>query len=324
MKVNIAVLYGGYSSEHDVSVLSGKYVSSIIDKDIFNVYNIHIQKNKWLVENYNVEIDKSDFSFVFDNQKIYFEAVVIAIHGTPGEDGKLQSYFDMLNISYTSSNALSSALTFSKFYCNNYLRSFGIRIANSILIRKNQNFDKQLTNFVKENNFPLFIKPNAGGSSFGTTKVKTEEQLKPAIKEALKHSDEVIIEQFIPGREFTCGVYQVDNKTKSLTPCEIKSKNDFFDYDSKYNSALNEEIIPAPLTPELFKQCKELTIKVFDLLNCKGIARADYILDENNNLNFLEINTIPGMTSESIVPKMIRYEKINIKELFTKLIEQSM
>jgi D-alanine-D-alanine ligase len=324
MKVKIAVLYGGYSSEHDISVLSGKYVSSIIDKEIFEVYKVHIQKNKWTVDDYNVEIIKSDFSFIHNNQKIYFDAVVIVIHGTPGEDGKLQSYFDLLNIPYTSSNALSSALTFSKFYCNFYLRNFDIKIANSILVRKNQLFDKQITAFVEENNYPLFIKPNAGGSSFGTTKVKTEEQLKPAIKEALKHSDEVIIEQFIAGREFTCGVYKTDNKTKPLTPCEIRSKNDFFDYESKYNSALNEEIIPAPLPKEIFKQCQDLTVKIFNLLNCKGIARADYILDENNNLYFLEINTIPGMTSESIIPKMIKYEKINIKELFTKLIEQSM
>ncbi len=320
---NIAVVYGGYSSEREISIQSGKYVASIIDKRLFNVYEINIARQKWIEENHNIEIDKSDFSLKIDDEIIKFDAVVIVIHGNPGENGVLQSYFDMLQIPYTSCNAFCSALTFNKFYVNNFLRNFELNIAKSTIVRKSDDYIRILKDFIDVVGFPIFVKPSAGGSSFGTTKVKKFEDFSNAITDALNEGDEVIIEEFIKGRELTCGVVKVKGGIMSFTPLEVVSKNEFFDYEAKYNSSLNEEIIPAPVTPEITEKIKQMSEKIYGLLNCSGIVRIDYILRENE-LFFLELNSVPGMTSESIVPKMIRYDKIDITELFTELINQTL
>ncbi len=318
MNKNIAVVYGGFSAEFKISVLSGQYIASIIDKNLFNVYEIIIEKEKWYEAKTNILIDKSDFSIQKNRKKIFFDAVVIEIHGDPGENGILQSYFDLLNIPYTTCNAFSAAFTFSKYHCLNFLRNFNIKIADSVMLKKYENYSEKLNNFLKNNTLPFFIKPNAGGSSFGTTKVTKKAQIKPAINDAFNHSKNILLEEYIDGVELTCGVFKT-NKIKPLTPIEVRSKTDFFDYDAKYNSALNEEIIPATVDQRITDRCKELSKYLYEILDCKGLVRMDFIL-KNNQLYFLESNSVPGMTSESLVPKMLRYDKINITDLFTQLI----
>jgi D-alanine-D-alanine ligase len=321
MKKNVAVIYGGFSAEYEISILSGKYISSIIDKNLFNVFDIYLRKDKWLVENNNSVVNKEDFSFVVDDEKIKIDVAVILIHGNPGEDGILQSYFDLVDIPYTTCNPLTASLTFNKYFCNNYLRNFDIKMAESIVLRKDDAYSEKLSNFIKKVGYPVFIKPNEGGSSFGTNKIKKEEEISDAIKGAFEHSN-VIVEQFIEGREITCGVVKTKGEIQSFTPCEVVSKNEFFDYESKYNSELNEEIIPARFDDYILENCRSISEEIYSLLNCKGIVRVDYIV-KNNELYFLELNSIPGMTSESLVPKMIKYDKINITELFTELIMET-
>ena len=318
MKKNVAVIYGGYSAEHEISKLSGKYISSIIDRKKFNVFDILISKKEWIVENNNSIVSKEDFSFNYNDKKTRIDVAVILIHGNPGEDGILQSYFDLLEIPHTTCNPLTSALSFNKFFCNNYLRSFNIKMAKSIVLRKNEAYSEKLENFIKKVGLPVFIKPNEGGSSFGTFKIESKKQISEAIKDAFEHSN-VIVEEFIEGRELTCGVVKTKNKIQTFSPCEIVSKNDFFDYEAKYNSELNEEIIPARFNDSIITECQTLTKEIYSLLNCKGLVRVDFIV-KNNEIYFLELNSIPGMTAESLVPKMIKYDKINITNLFSDLI----
>ncbi len=318
MKPNVAVVYGGFSSEREISIASGKYVASVIDKEKFNVYRVNISKKHWLV-NDTYEIKRDDFSFVIDNKKIKFDIAVIVIHGNPGENGILQSYFDLINLPYVSCNTLGASLTFNKFYCNQYLKNFDINIANSIILRKGEVIEPY--QIINKLGLPVFVKPNAGGSSFGTTKVKNANHLQQAIELAFNESDEVIIESFIKGREITVGVLKIENKITALTPCEVRSKHEFFDYEAKYNPDLNEEIIPAPITPGQLSQAKKLAQKIYQLINCSGIVRIDFILSEQQNkFYFLELNSIPGMTSASIVPKMLGYDKLDITEVYTQLI----
>ncbi len=321
MKKNIAVVYGGFSSEHDISVKSGKYVASVIDHNLFNVYQVHLSRDKWLAED-KYPIKKEDFSFTKEGEIIHFDAAVILIHGTPGEDGILQSYFNLIGLPYVSCNPLASDLTFNKYYCNHYLHDMGITISKSIILRKDDIVNTQ--EIISRLGLPVFVKPDAGGSSFGTHKVKHEQELITAIESARKESDEVIIEKFIPGTEITVGVIKYKGKIQALTPCEIRSKKEFFDYDAKYNPQLNEEIIPARIPDDKIKEVMHLAEKIYRHLNCNGIVRIDFILsDEDNKFYFLELNSIPGMTQASIVPKMLRYDKINITDLYTSLIEEA-
>lgn len=323
MKKNVAVIYGGYSSEYEISVSSGRYIASIIDDKLFNVYEINISKEKWVEVKSNTLVDLNDFSILIDNTKIKFGIVVNVIHGNPGENGILQSYFDLLKIKYIGCNSFISALTFNKYYCNNYLRNFDVKIPESILLTKNDNNKQLLVDFIENYGLPVFVKPSSGGSSFGTTKVKNLSDIDNAVNNAFIEADEVLVEKFISGRELTCGLVKLGKQVKSFTPLEIVSKHEFFDYESKYNSNLNQEIIPAPVEDKLLKEIRQKSEYIYQKLNCSGIVRVDYILHQDE-LYFLEINTIPGMTSESIVPKMMKYDKINIKDLFTKLIEESM
>ncbi len=318
MKPKIAVIYGGYSSEHDISVQSGQYVASVINPTVFDVYQVHISRDKWLVDG-QWEIDRTDFSFIKNGDKIRFDAVVILIHGTPGEDGILQAYFDLLNIPYVSCNAVTSALTFHKHYCNHYLHDFGIKTAKSLLIKPDDIIDPQEIEY--RLGLPVFVKPDAGGSSFGTTKVKDIIELLPAIDRARRESADVLIESFVKGREITVGVVKYKGKVTALTPCEVRSKKEFFDYEAKYNPDLNEEIIPAPIDRQLLERAKNLAENIYKLIGCNGIVRIDFILsEEEQDFYFLELNSIPGMTSASIVPKMLRHDNLNITDLYTELI----
>ncbi len=323
-KLNIAVLAGGNSSEFFISLKSSETIANNIDKDKYNVYVVQIKGNEWtLINDLNcgLMIHKNDFSFSDRGQKEKFDIVISAIHGTPGEDGLIQAYFDMLSIPYVGSGVLASSLTFNKYYCNTFLRNSGIvNIAKSLIIRKGRSYNTD--EIVNQVGLPCFIKPNAGGSSFGISKVKKTEDIEKAIDEAFKESGEVIIEEFIKGDEIQCGIFKTQEKAYILPLVEIVPKNEFFDYQAKYDPNFSEEIIPARISDDLTIKCQQITSELYDELNCKGIVRMDFILKDGNYW-FLEANTVPGMTSESLVPQMIEKANMTIKEVMSLLIEDA-
>ncbi len=321
MKKNIAILAGGNSSEYFISLQSAETVAKGLSAQKYNVYTVLIKNKEWTLQNQlncSIVINKNDFSFNDNGQKTTFDCVVSEIHGRPGEDGRLQGYFDMLNVPYIGCSAITSALTFNKFHCNIFLKNFGINIAKAELIKAGIKYNKAA--IINTVGLPCFVKPNAGGSSFGISKVKNIEDFDKAALSALEESEEAIIEEFIPGREITCCVYKLKGKLISLPLAEIISKNEFFDYQAKYNADLNEEIVPAPISAELTATCKKLSEKVYNLLSCSGIVRVDFILS-GNTFFLLEINTIPGVTAESIVPKMIATSGTTIGKVMGELIE---
>ncbi|MBN2667901.1 MAG: D-alanine--D-alanine ligase [Bacteroidales bacterium] len=320
MKKNIAILAGGDSSESVISLKSAEQVRSILDKEKFNLFTVYVKGSEWVLtsdEYCDMIVNKDDFSFTYQGTKIKFDFALIMIHGTPGEDGKLQSYFDILKIPYSSPNAFSSALTFNKIACKAFLKNYNVNMAESLLIRQGQSYDEKL--IIEKVGIPCFVKPNAGGSSFGTSKVKRAEDLKTAIEFAFKEDNEVIIESFIDGVEVSNGVYISKNNYYRLPVTEIDTDNEFFDYDAKY-SGKTREITPARLSDSLMEEIKDQTKLIYEVLNCKGIVRVDYIV-QNNVPYFLEINTVPGMSSESIVPKQVRFMNLNLSDLFTELIQ---
>ncbi|MCD4791937.1 MAG: D-alanine--D-alanine ligase [Bacteroidales bacterium] len=324
-KINIAILAGGDSSEYFISLKSAEAIAGNLNKEKYNVYIVLIKGSEWtLTNNLNcgLIINKDDFSFNDKGQKVKFDIVFPAVHGTPGENGLVQGYFEMLKIPVIGSNVLSSSLTFNKYYCNTFLRHFNIvNIAKSLLVKKEQVYNVE--NIINYVGLPCFVKPDAGGSSFGISKVKETDKTDAAIEEAFKESDSVIIEQYIPGIEISCGFFKANDVNYPLPPAEIVSKNEFFDYEAKYNSDYNEEIIPARITDEQIKNCQEITGKLYDVLNCSGIVRMDYILKDGEYW-FLETNTIPGMTNESIVPKMIRKAGMTFSEVADMLIADAL
>ena len=317
---NIAIVAGGDSSEYVVSIRSSVNVYNAIDRQKFTPWMVSIRSGSWKVLEEDKEIasvDKGDFSFMLNGEKVLLEYAYIMIHGTPGEDGNLQGYFEMLGIPYSSSGVQSSALTFNKNFCNNYLRSFGIRMAASQRTVPGENLD--VARVVKDLGLPLFVKPSAGGSSFGVTKVKKEEELSCAIDKALKESPEVLIEQFIDGKEFTCGVVKIGDKKLVLPVTEVIPKNEFFDYEAKYTPGMADEITPARIDEKLTLEVQQLSSKIYDLCNCKGIVRVDYIL-KDEVFYFLEINTVPGMTATSFIPQQIKAAGLNLTDLLTEII----
>ena len=318
---NIAIVTGGDSSEYVVSVRSGANVFSAIDRKKFIPWIIMIRNGEWNVmesETVIAIVDRGDFSFTLNAEKIRLEYAYIMIHGTPGEDGNLQGYFEMLGIPYSSCGVQSSALTFNKNFCNNYLRSFGIQMARSMRLVLSEKFDP--AEIVKELGLPLFVKPSAGGSSFGVTKVKKKEDLEAAVSHALNESPEVLVEQFIEGKEFTCGVVKIAGKKLVLPVTEVIPKNEFFDYEAKYTPGMAEEITPARISEELTLKIQDLSSTIYDLCNCKGIVRVDYIL-KNQIFYFLEINTVPGMTATSFIPQQIKAAGLNMTDLLSAIIE---
>lgn len=323
MKQNIAIVAGGDSSEYVVSVRSSANVHSAIDRKKFKPWLISIRFGEWLVlENEQViaSVDKSDFSFVLNAKKIRLEYAYIMIHGTPGEDGNLQGYFEMLGIPYSSCGVQSSALTFNKNFCNKYLQSYGITVARSLRLVPDEKWNP--SEVVRELGLPLFVKPSAGGSSFGVTKVKKEEDLTVAVAKAFDESPEVLIEQFIDGKEFTCGVVKIGAKKIVLPVTEVIPKNEFFDYEAKYTPGMAEEITPARISASLTSKVQSLSSEIYDLCSCKGIVRIDYILKEQT-FYFLEINTVPGMTATSFIPQQIKAAGLNLTDLLTEIIENN-
>lgn len=322
MKRNIAVIAGGNSSEREVSLRSANTVLEHLDKEIYNPYLVEIKGKTMcaVLDGNQYPIDLNDFSFSKDGEKIVFNYAYIIIHGTPGENGILEGYLKLLEIPHSTCGVLASSLTFNKFMLNQFLKSFGIRIADSIMLRKGDVITA--ADVVEKIGLPCFIKPSDGGSSFGTTKVKEPEQIEPAIAAAFKESDEIMIESFMQGIEVTNGYYKTKKREVFLPVTEVVPKRDFFDYEAKYNGAV-EEITPARIPDELRDRIQKLTAAIYNIVGCSGIIRNDYIITSGNKINLLEINTIPGMTETSFIPQQIRAAGMTVKDVLTEIIENS-
>lgn len=324
MKKNIAVIYGGDSSEFVVSVKSSKNVFGSIDPAIYNVWKVQMKGLDWeILEDDRVvaSIDKNDFSFSKNGKKIQFDFAYITIHGTPGEDGKLQGYFDMVKIPYSTCGVYSSALTFNKYFCSNYLRNFNVPMAKSVRFFKGDQLDAD--RLVTELGLPMFVKPNAGGSSFGVTKVKEKGQLLAALEMAMNESHDILVEQFIDGSEFTCGLVKLSDQELIFPVTEVIPQNEFFDFDAKYTAGKTDEITPARISPELTQKIQQLSSRIYDLCDCSGIVRMDYIL-KDNEFYFLEVNTTPGMTATSFVPQQIAAMDRKLGDVLGLIIEDKL
>lgn len=321
MKRNIAIVAGGDTSEIVVSLRSAQGIYSFIDKEKYNLYIVEMEGRRWEVQRADgskVAVDKNDFSFMNGAEKVVFDFAYITIHGTPGEDGRLQGYFDMMRIPYSCCGVLAAAITYDKFVCNQYLKSFGVRIAESLLLRQGQTVSDE--DVIEKIGLPCFIKPNLGGSSFGVTKVKTKEQIQPAIAKAFSEAEEVMIEAYMEGTEVTCGCYKTKTKSTVFPLTEVVTHNEFFDYDAKYNGQV-DEITPARIEEELTRRIQTLTSAIYDILGCSGIIRVDYIITAGGKINLLEVNTTPGMTATSFIPQQVRAAGLDIKDVMTDIIE---
>ena len=326
-KRNIAIVCGGDSSEHDVSLRSAQGLYSFFDKERYNVYVVDIKGLDWHVNLDNGEtakIDKNYFSFKLDGETVWIDYAYITIHGTPGENGIMQGYFELLNIPYSTSNVLIEALTFDKFVLNNYLRAFGVNVADSILLRRGEENKYTEAEIEDRLGMPCFVKPAADGSSFGVSKVKNADQIAPALRNAFMECDEVMIEQYMQGTEVTVGCYKTKEKSVVFPVTEVVTSNEFFDYDAKYNGQV-QEITPARISPELTKALQDETSRIYDILHCNGIIRIDYIITRNadgsNRINMLEINTTPGMTATSFIPQQVRAAGLDIKDVLSEIVE---
>ena len=326
-KRNIAIVCGGDSSEHDVSMRSAQGLYSFFDKERYNIYVVDVKGQDWHVDLQNgdmAKIDKNDFSFKMDGKTVTFDYAYITIHGTPGENGLMQGYFELLHIPYSTSGVLVEAMTFDKYVLNNYLRGFGVNVAESVLLRRGEEEKYSDEEIEKRIGMPCFVKPAADGSSFGVSKVKNADQLAPALRVAFMESDEVMVESFMKGTEISIGCYKTRDKAVVFPATEVVTSNEFFDYDAKYNGQV-QEFTPARLSPETTKRVEEETSRIYDILHCNGIIRIDYIIskdaDGNDKINMLEINTTPGMTATSFIPQQVRAAGLDIKDVLTDIVE---
>lgn len=326
LKRNIAIVCGGDSSEHDVSMRSAQGLYSFFDKERYNIYIVDVKGINWHVEYEDGDvatIDKNDFSFIGkDGKAVVFDYAYITIHGTPGENGLMQGYFDLIHLPYSTSGVLVEAMTFNKYVLNNYLRAFGVRVADSILLRLGDEYDEK--EIEKRLGMPVFVKPAADGSSFGVSKVKNADQLAPALRVAFMESDEVMIEGYMKGTEISIGCYKTRDKMVVFPATEVVTSNEFFDYDAKYNGQV-QEITPARIADETAKRVADETAKIYNILHCNGIIRIDYIITKdaegNDQINMLEINTTPGMTATSFIPQQVRAAGLDIKQVLTDIVE---
>lgn len=319
---NIAIIAGGNSGEHQISINSAFNILDNIDTGRYNPYLIVVEGNTWFcdIEGSRVNIDKNDFTLRHRGNTISFQCVFIIVHGTPGEDGMLQGYFDLLGIPYTTSGRLTSALTFSKYTCSRFVSVAGcINIADSVLIRRGADIDEE--DVLGITGLPCFVKPNKGGSSVGMSKVKVINELLPSIEKAFGQDDEVLIEAFVRGTEVTCGVCTINGQIVVLPLTEIVPKTDYFDYEAKYLGK-SEEITPARISDEDTTEVKRVSSLLYRHLNCKGFVRFDYILGEKG-LFFLEVNTVPGMSKESIIPQMLQHHGMTIKQFISEIIDEA-
>jgi D-alanine-D-alanine ligase len=323
MRKTIALVTGGYSGELEISLKSAAEVFSHLDREAYEVFMIMIEKDAWYYKDDNGTmhpVDRNGFTINMDNRTIHFDCVFIVIHGTPGEDGKLQGYFDLIGIPYTSCGRTTSAVTFNKFFTNKIARSLGINTADSIFFHKSDPID--INHVIGITGLPCFVKPNNGGSSVGVSRVDKAEQLMNAINSAFEQDNEVVIEEYIRGFEITCGMIRYKGELIVFPLTEIISKKDFFDYEAKYTDGLAEEITPARIDDSLKKHCEDTSRFLYTQLNCKGIVRFDYIVS-GDRLFFLEVNTIPGFTRNSIVPGMVRSMGLSPSELYSMAIEEA-
>lgn len=320
---NIAIIAGGNSSEYGVSMKSGKNIYDEVDETKYNKYLVVLKERDWHVEigEEKYPVDKNDFSFTRNGERILFDFAYITIHGVPGENGLLQGYLDMMGVPYGCCNVLASALTFDKHTCNTYLKSYGVNVANSVMLIRGMAYD--VNEIIGEVGLPCFVKPNAEGSSFGVTKVKEAAQLEDALKKAFALCREVLIETFIDGTELTCGVVKAGDMDITMPIAEVVPKNEFFDFEAKYDPTKSDEIIPARISPELTNRIKTLSSMIYDILRCEGIIRIDYIV-RDDEIFMLEVNTTPGMTSNSFVPKMVRAMGGTLREILTKIIDNKL
>ena len=320
---NIAIIAGGNSSEYEVSMKSGKNIYDEVDETRYNKYLVVLKERDWHVEigEEKYPVDRNDFSFTRNGEKILFDFAYITIHGVPGENGLLQGYLDMMGVPYGCCNVLASALTFDKHTCNTYLKSYGVNVADSVMLIRGMAYD--VNEIINEVGLPCFVKPNAEGSSFGVTKVKEAAQLEDALKKAFALCREVLIETFIDGTELTCGVVKAGDMDITMPIAEVVPKNEFFDFEAKYDPTKSDEIIPARISPELTNRIKTLSSMIYDILRCEGIIRVDYIVREDE-IFMLEVNTTPGMTSNSFVPKMVRAMGGTLREVLTKIIDNKL
>ncbi len=321
MKRTIAIVAGGYTSEYHVSLRSAEGLYSFIDKDRYDLYIVVIHGLDWhvrLSDGTTAPIDRNDFSFTADGTKHVFDFAYITIHGGPGENGQLQGYLDMLHIPYSCCGVLAAAVTYDKFVCNQYLKGFGIPVADSVLLRKGQPIDEEAIRATV--GLPCFVKPNLGGSSFGVTKVKENKQLLPAIEKAFGEAPEVVIESFLDGKEITCGCYKTKTKSVAFPITEVRTHDEFFDYDAKYNGRV-DEITPAEIDDSLRDRVQAVTQAIYDILGAAGIIRVDYIITAGDKINLLEVNTTPGMTATSFIPQQVRAAGLDIKDVMTDIIE---
>lgn len=323
MKRKIAIVAGGDSSENPVSLRSAATILEYMDKDKYQPYILEIEGKNWQVhvsEGISAPVDRNDFSFTYNGIKTVFDYAYIIIHGTPGENGVFEGYLRLMRIPFSTCDVLPSALTFNKFVLNKTMKSCKVNVANSRRLRKGDKVDPD--KIISKVGLPCFIKPTDGGSSFGTTKVKTRDQIIPAVEEAFKENNEIMIESFMQGIEVTNGYYKTRKREVKLPVTEVVPKTDFFDYDAKYNGKV-EEITPARIPDDLRDRIQDLTAKIYDLLGCHGIIRNDYIITDGDRINLLEVNTTPGMTATSFIPQQIRAAGLNLTDVLTEIIEDS-
>ena len=323
LKRNIAIVCGGDSSEHDVSLRSAQGLYSFFDKERYKVYIVDIKGQDWHVElpdGTTAKIDRNDFSFVENGKARLFDYAYITIHGTPGENGILQGYFDLVDIPYSTSGVLVEAMTFDKFVLNQYLRGYGVAVADSLLIR--QGYEQLVSDDEIERRIgmPCFVKPATDGSSFGVSKVKNKDQLAPAIRNAMLESPEIMVEQYLEGTEITVGIYKTHEKSVIFPITEVVTSNEFFDYDAKYNGQV-QEITPARIPEDIARRVREITSHIYDILHCNGIIRIDYIVSPQGRISMLEVNTTPGMTPTSFIPQQVRAAGLEMKDVLADIVE---
>jgi len=323
MKPNIAILAGGNSSEYDISIGSAEQVAGIIDRNKYTPFLIHVQGTSWFYtspDGTKTEVDKNDFSLTLDSQKIQLEYALILIHGTPGEDGLMQAYFEMMGIPFSSGGFLASAVTFDKSVCKRMMAPTGIAMAREVLLSSGDEIDAPA--IIEQLGLPLFVKPNASGSSCGVSKVKTAEELVPAVRAAWKEGEQVIIEEFIEGTEVSCGTMMAGGKPIVFPPTEIVSKKEFFDYEAKYTPGMSDEITPARISPEETAEIQRRSLMAYRALRCRGVARVDFIIRQGIPY-MIEINTVPGMSAGSIIPKQAAAMGMSMTELFNLIISDT-
>ena len=323
LKRNIAIVCGGDSSEHDVSLRSAQGLYSSFDKERYNVYIVDIKGQDWHVElpdGTTANIDRNDSSFIEDGKATLFDYAYITIHGTPGENGILQGYFDLVGIPYSTSGVLVEAMTFDKFVLNQYLRGYGVAVADSLLIRRGFEHLVSDDEIAQRIGMPCFVKPATDGSSFGVSKVKKKDQLAPAMRKAMMESDKIMVEQYLEGTEVTMGFYKTQEKSVPLPITEVVTQNEFFDYDAKYNGQV-QEITPARISEDVARRIREITSHIYDILHCNGIIRIDYILSKEGKIFMLEVNTTPGMTPTSFIPQQVKAAGLSMTDVLTDIVE---